>query len=88
MTKKNNEDFETSTKCWMCDNDYVNADVKVKDHCHTTGKYRDSAHRDCNINVKLNHKMPVVFHKLKNYDSHIIMQKLGKFNLKINVIRN
>ena len=29
-------------------------DVKVRDHCHITGKYRDSAHRDCNINVKLN----------------------------------
>ena len=43
-------------------------------------------HRDCNINVKLNHKIPVVFQNLKNYDSHLIMQKLDKFNLKINVI--
>ena len=29
-----------------------------------TGKYRGSAHRGCNINVKLNHKIPVVFHNL------------------------
>ena len=36
----------------------------------------------------LNHKIPVVFHNLKNYDSHLIMQELGKFNLKINVIPN
>ena len=36
----------------------------------------------------LNHKILVVFHNLKNYDSHLIMQKLGKFNLKINVIPN
>ena len=43
---------------------------------------------DCNINVKLNHKIPVIFHNLKNYDSHLIMQELGKFNLKINVIPN
>ena len=42
----------------------------------------------CNINLKLNHKIPVVFHNLKNYDSHLIMQELGKFNLKINVIPN
>ena len=41
---------------------------------------------DCNTNVKLNHKIPAVFHKLKNYNSHLIMQELGKFNLKINVI--
>ena len=31
----------------------------------------------------LNHKIPVVFHNLKNYPSHFIMQELGKFNLKI-----
>ena len=29
-------------------------------------------------------KIHVVFHNLKNYDSHLIMQELGKFNLKIN----
>ena len=71
--KKNNEDFENSTKFWICDNNYIDDDVKVKDHCHITGKYRGSAHKDCNINVNLNHKI-------------LIMQKLGKLNLKINVI--
>ena len=30
----------------------------------------------------------MVFHKLKNYDSHLIMKELGKFNLKKNVIPN
>ena len=30
----------------------VDNDVKVKDRCHITEKYRGSAHRDCNINVK------------------------------------
>ena len=30
--------------------------LKIRDHCHITGKYRGSAHRDCNINVKLNEK--------------------------------
>ena len=44
--------------------------------------------RDCNINVKLNNKNPVVFHNLKNYDSYLIMKELGNFNLKINVIQN
>ena len=43
---------------------------------------------DCNTNLKLNHKTPVVFHNSKNYDSHLIMQELGKFNLKMNVIPN
>ena len=52
MTKEDNEDFKNSTKCWICDNDYVDNDVKVKDYCQITGKYRGSLHRNCNINLK------------------------------------
>ena len=37
MTKKGNEDFENSTKCWICDNNYVDNVVKIRDHCHITG---------------------------------------------------
>ena len=77
MTKEDNKNFKSSTKCWICDND-------LRDHCHITGKYGGSAHRYCNINLKLNHKIPDVFHSLKNYDTHLIMQEQGKFN----IIRN
>ena len=40
MTKKDNKDFENSTKCCICDNDYIDNDVKVRDHCDVAGKYR------------------------------------------------
>ena len=30
----------------------------------------------------------MVFYNLKNYDSHLIMQELSKFNFKLNVISN
>ena len=30
----------------------------------------------------------MVFQNLKNYDSHLIMQELGKLSLKINVVPN
>ena len=63
-------------------------DVKVSDHCHITRKYRGSTHRDCNINLKLNHKIPIAFRNLKNYDSHLAMEELGKFNIIIRVIPN
>ena len=87
MIKKNHEDFEKSTKCWIYENDCFDNDVKIRDHCHIIGKYRGSAHRDCNINVKLNDKIPVIFHNVKkSYDSHLVMQNLGKPYLKINVI--
>ena len=64
----------------------IDNDVKVRDHCHNTEKYRGSAHSDFNTNVKLNHKVFVVFYNLKNYDSHLIRQEIDKFNLKINFI--
>ena len=36
-TKKDNEDFGNSTKRWICDNDYIDNDVKVRDHYLITG---------------------------------------------------
>ena len=64
MTKEDNEDFKNSTKCWIYDNVYVDNDVMVRDHCRISGKYRGCAHRDFNINLKLNRKIPVVFRNL------------------------
>ena len=87
MTKEDN-DFKNSIKSWICDNDYIDTDVQVRGNCHITEKYRGPAHRDCSINLKFNQKIPIVFHSLKNYDSLLIMQELGKLNLKISVIPN
>ena len=88
MTKEYNKGFKCSTKCWICSNDYVDSDGTVRDHCHITEKYTSSPQRDCNINLKLNHKNPVIFHNVKNYNSHLIMEEPGMLNLKINVIPN
>ena len=51
MTKEDNEDFKNPTKFWIFNNNYIDSDVKVRDHCHITGKYRGSVHRDYNINL-------------------------------------
>ena len=40
-------------------------DIKVRNHCQFTGKYRGAAHRGYNINVSLNYKIRIVFHNLK-----------------------
>ena len=87
ITKEDNKDFKNPTKCWICDNDYVDNNVKLRDYCHITGKQRGSAHRVCNINLKLNHKIPAVFQNLKKYDFRLIIQELRKLNLKINDIQ-
>ena len=86
MTKEDNEDFKNSSKCSIRDNDFIDIDVKVRDHCPITGKY--SLIFLNSYNLKLNHKIPIVFHNLRNYGCHLVMQELGKFNLKISVIPN
>ena len=63
-------------------------DNKVRNHCHATGIYRGSAHWSCNINLKLTKKVPIIFYNLKGYDSHLIIQEIGKFDVKANVIPN
>ena len=60
----------------------------MRDHCHITGKYRDSAHWSCNINLGLTKKVLVMFHNLRGYGSFLIMQEIGKSDLKISVIPN
>ena len=82
------ERFQVSNKCWICNKLFDGGDNKIRDHCHVTGKYRGSAHWSCNINLGLTKKVHVMFHDLRGYDSHLIMQEIGKFAVKISVIPN
>ena len=88
MTKKDYDNFEGFTKCWICGNSYIDGNVTKREHCRITGTYKGSPHRDCNIKLQLNHPIPIVFHILKNYDPYFIMQELCKFDYKINIIQN
>ena len=65
-----------------------NDNVKVRDHCHVTGKYRRAAHGNCNVNLKLTKKVPVVIHNLGGYDTHLIINEIGKLDVKVSVITN
>ena len=58
------------------------------DHCHVTSKFRGAAHQNCNVNFQLTKKVPVIFHNLRGYDSHLIFNELDKFDVKIKVIPN
>ena len=83
MTKKDEENFQNAKKCWICQRQYKpdeGENIPVRDHCHITGKYRGSAHKKCNFRLQISAekiKIPVVFHNLKGYDSHFIIEKLG-----------
>ena len=82
------ERFQLSNNHWTCDKLFDVEDDKVRDHCLKTGKYRSAAHGSCNINLKLSKKIPVIFHNLRGYDSHLIIKEKGKFDVKISVIPN
>ena len=85
MTKDDEEEFQKAKECHICNKKYTDKDVRVRDHCHITGKYRGSAHQDCNLKLRLNPekiKIPVIFHNLRGYDSHFIMQQIGEITKK------
>ena len=74
------ERFQLSNNCWICDKLFDVGDEKVRDNCRITGKYRGAAHSS--------KKVPVIFHYLRGYDSHLIIKAMNKFGVKISVIPN
>ena len=89
MTEEEENFFQKSNSCWICRKLIDNDEEKVRDHCHATGKFRGAAHRNCNINFQLTKIfVPVIFHNLRGYDSHLIFNELDKFDVKIKVIPN
>ena len=63
----------------------------MPDHCHITGKYRGAAHTACNLKLRLSPKtttIPVVFHNLRGYDSHLLMQAISKVEGRVHCIPN
>ena len=88
MSEKEKHLFQQSNSCWICKNLIDNNEEKVRDYCHVTGKFRGAAHWDCNINFQLTKKVPVIFHNLRGYDSHLVFNELDKFDVKTSVIPN
>ena len=85
MTEVDEQHFKTINGCHICGEKYTDKDVRVRDHCHITGKFRGSAHQECNLKLRIkpeNLKIPVIFHNLCGYDSHFIMQQIGEIAKK------
>ncbi|CAL1293464.1 unnamed protein product [Larinioides sclopetarius] len=87
MTTWDLENFQNATHCNLCKK-WLGKD-RVRDHDHITGKYRQALHNKCNLQLKQRKLIPCIFHNLRNYDGHLIMQGLGKIkDHEINVIPN
>ena len=50
ITPEEEESFQQSKVCWLCENPL--GEDTVRDHDHLTGKYRGAAHNRCNFNCK------------------------------------
>ena len=88
--------FNEATKCWICNEEFDDTadekgyrkNEKVKDHCHYTGRFRGAAHNSCNLKYKKPKFIPVVFHNLSGYDSHLFIKNLGFTDGNIDCIPN
>ena len=88
--------FNEATKCWICNEEFDDTankkgyrkNEKVKDHCHYTGRFRGAAHNSCNLKYKKPKFIPVVFHNLSGYDSHLFIKNLGFTDGTIDCIPN
>ena len=89
MTQEDRQAYNNATTCHVCEKP-LEGD-SVRDHCHITGQYRGAAHNTCNLKLRLSRRttpIPVVFHNLRGYDSHLLMQAISKVEGRISCIPN
>ena len=91
LTPQEQKDFQSAKVFHICEQQ-LNIDketgqiLKVRDHCHFTGEYRGAAHNQCNLKCKIPLILPVLFHNLQNYDSHLFIKQLSKVSGKLSCI--
>ena len=81
------------TNCYLCEKPLLQKNYRdaVKDHCHLTGNYRGTAHNNCNLKLRINPKtdqIPVVFHNLRGYDAHHLMQAMANLQKEVKCVAN
>ena len=77
MSSEDWKTFNAAENCYLCTKQFTEDLYKVKDHCHICGKFRGAAHSKCNIGFRLRRDIPIFFHNLRRYDSHLIMQEIA-----------
>ena len=82
LTQDEQYKHDTEKKCFICEKpffkDAKNNYIKVRDHCHYTGKYRGAAHKICNLMYNTPREIPVVLHNDSSYEYHFIIKGLAE----------
>ena len=82
LTPEEEFSFYMTDKCYICNKpfykDKKNNYIKVRVHCHYTGKYRGAAHKICNLTYSTPREIPVTFHNGSSYDYHFIIKGLAE----------
>jgi len=73
--------------CYLCKRSIIGRE-KVRDHCHLSGKFRQTLCSKCNLALILPKFVPCYFHNLSNYDSNFIISNLAYDTKTITVIPN
>jgi len=84
---------KSQENCKYCGNPLLQKNFRdaVKDHCHITGRYCRAAHNECKKKLRINPKtdqIPVVFHNLRGYDVHHLMQAMLQLQKEVKCVAN
>ena len=78
-------DFHETSACSVCGGPFNPFENRVIEHCHLNGNYRGPAHNSCNLNLSIykdHFQIPILFHNGKQYDFHLIVPEMSKFDKK------
>jgi RNase P subunit RPR2 len=94
MTDTELERYEKATVCGTCDKPFTDKNVKVRHHCHVTGRFIDATCNRCNLQLKPRKSrqiknyvaneimddffLPVIAHNMRGYDGHLIIKHMGE----------
>ena len=87
LTSEQQDAYNSATKCDCCGEEFTTSNRKCRHHCHVSGTFIGPMCTRCNLQLKFrqgahceetghSYFIPVVFHGLRNYDSHIIIRHL------------
>ena len=93
FTAEDEKKYDSQTECHICEGEGISKYIYkpkclewVRDHDHLTGKFRGKAHSVCNFICKDQNFVPVVFHNLEGYDSHLFIKSMCDENAKMSCI--